>query len=92
MRSILLRGFDQQIADMIGDHMEQHGVKFYRGWVPTEIVKIGEGLPPKLKVIAKETDGDEILELEVNTVLLAIGRDPCTKNLNLESAGVALSR
>ncbi|ODM97893.1 Thioredoxin reductase 1, cytoplasmic [Orchesella cincta] len=91
VRSIFLRGFDQQIADMIGDHMEEHGVKFYRGWVPTEIIKLEEGTPPRLLVKAKESDGDETLEVEVNTVLLAIGRDPCTGTLNLDSAGVKIS-
>lgn len=28
VRSILLRGFDRQIADMIGSYMEEHGTKF----------------------------------------------------------------
>lgn len=75
--------------------MEGHDIKFYRGWVPTEIVKLEdakEGNPPRLLVKAKETDGDEILEVEVNTVLLAVGRDPCTKELNLEKTGVKLSK
>lgn len=27
VRSILLRGFDQQIAGMIGDYMESHGIR-----------------------------------------------------------------
>ncbi|ODM92618.1 Thioredoxin reductase 3 [Orchesella cincta] len=57
VRSILLRGFDQQIAGMIGDHMESHGIKFLRGWVPTEIVKVSDGSPPKLLVKAKESNG-----------------------------------
>jgi len=92
VRSILLRGFDQQVANMIGDHMEDHGVKFYRGWVPTEIVKIEEGTPPKLLVKAKESDGDGTIEVEVNTVLIAIGRDPCTGALTLENAGVQLAK
>lgn len=72
--------------------MESHGVKFYRGWVPTEIVKLEEGTPPKLLVKAKESNGDETLEVEVNTVLIAIGRDPCTQTLNLGAAGVDLSK
>merc|ERR1719183_1313370 len=36
VRSILLRGFDQDIANMIGTYMEQHGVKFQRETVPTK--------------------------------------------------------
>lgn len=28
VRSILLRGFDRQMADLIGNNMEDHGIKF----------------------------------------------------------------
>ena len=34
VRSILLRGFDQQIANKIGDYMSGQGVKFIRKAVP----------------------------------------------------------
>ena len=37
VRSILLRGFDQQCADLIGDYMINHGVKFMRPCVPTKV-------------------------------------------------------
>ena len=37
VRSILLRGFDQQISGKIGDHMEQSGIKFIRGCVPEKL-------------------------------------------------------
>ena len=37
VRSILLRGFDQQIANKIGDYMASAGVKFIRGAVPLSI-------------------------------------------------------
>ena len=40
VRSILLRGFDQQMAQMIGDYMESHGVKFVRVCVPTSLKKV----------------------------------------------------
>ena len=50
VRSILLRGFDQQIAGMIGDHMEKHGVAFKRGFVPTKVECIEAGSPGRLKV------------------------------------------
>lgn len=39
VRSILLRGFDQDMANRIGSYMENHGVKFIRGTVPTKIEK-----------------------------------------------------
>ena len=47
MRSILLRGFDQQMANLIGDYMERHGTKFVRGAVPT---KYEAGSTKKVKV------------------------------------------
>lgn len=37
VRSILLRGFDQQMADKIGDYMGLHGIDFVRPCVPTKV-------------------------------------------------------
>jgi len=37
VRSILLRGFDQQMAEMIGDYMAKHGTNFVRPCVPTKV-------------------------------------------------------
>uniref|UniRef100_A0A8C9SPX1 thioredoxin-disulfide reductase (NADPH) n=1 Tax=Scleropages formosus TaxID=113540 RepID=A0A8C9SPX1_SCLFO len=37
VRSILLRGFDQDMANRAGAHMEEHGVKFIRRFVPTKV-------------------------------------------------------
>lgn len=37
VRSILLRGFDQQCAEIIGDYMKNHKVKFLRGAVPSKV-------------------------------------------------------
>ena len=39
VRSILLRGFDQDMANLIGTHMELYHTKFIRGAVPTRIEK-----------------------------------------------------
>lgn len=36
VRSILLRGFDQEMAEKVGAHMETHGVKFIRKFVPVQ--------------------------------------------------------
>merc|ERR1711899_452970 len=44
VRSILLRGFDQQIAERIGEHMENKmGINFVRPCVPTKLERIEEG-------------------------------------------------
>ena len=40
VRSILLRGFDQQVSIKIGEYMEDHGVNFIRECVPTSLEKV----------------------------------------------------
>ena len=40
VRSILLRGFDQQMSELIGEYMANHGVKFIRPAVPTKVMFI----------------------------------------------------
>jgi thioredoxin reductase (NADPH) len=37
VRSILLRGFDQQCAEVIGEYMQKHNIKFIRGAVPIKV-------------------------------------------------------
>jgi len=90
VRSILLRGFDQQMAVKIGEYMEEHGVNMIRECVPTSIEKIEEGSPGKLKVSAKYKDGTDF-EDEFNTVIFAIGRDACTSKIGLDKVGVQLN-
>ncbi|XP_053113417.1 thioredoxin reductase 1, cytoplasmic isoform X2 [Hemicordylus capensis] len=91
VRSILLRGFDQDMANQIGQHMEEHGVKFIRRYVPTKVEQIKEGYPGLLKVTAHSAENSEVIEGEYNTVLLAIGRDACTRKIGLEEVGVKIN-
>ncbi|XP_045595558.2 thioredoxin reductase 1, cytoplasmic isoform X2 [Procambarus clarkii] len=91
VRSILLRGFDQQMAEYIGAYMLKNGVTFIRGAVPTRVEQIEEGTPGLLKVTAVTNEGDEIVE-EYNTVVFAVGRDPCTSNIGLEDINVELAK
>ncbi|XP_075880818.1 thioredoxin reductase 3 isoform X1 [Nelusetta ayraudi] len=91
VRSILLRGFDQDMANRAGEHMEGHGVKFIRKFVPTKIEELEAGTPGKLKVTAKSTESDEIIEGEYNTVLIAVGRDACTDKIGLENTEVKVN-
>ncbi|XP_038005289.1 thioredoxin reductase 3 [Motacilla alba alba] len=91
VRSILLRGFDQEMAEKVGAYMETHGVKFIRKFVPVQVEQLEQGMPGRLKVTAKSTEGSEILEEEYNTVLLAIGRDACTRNIGLQTIGVKIN-
>uniref|UniRef100_A0A671KM43 thioredoxin-disulfide reductase (NADPH) n=1 Tax=Sinocyclocheilus anshuiensis TaxID=1608454 RepID=A0A671KM43_9TELE len=91
VRSILLRGFDQDMANRAGDCMETHGVKFLRKFVPTKIEQLEAGTPGRLKVTAKSTESDEIIEGEYNTVLIAVGRDAYTGKIGLDKAGVEVN-
>uniref|UniRef100_A0A452SKQ3 Thioredoxin reductase 3 n=1 Tax=Ursus americanus TaxID=9643 RepID=A0A452SKQ3_URSAM len=91
VRSILLRGFDQEMAEKVGSYMEQHGVKFLRKFIPVLVQQLERGSPGKLKVVAKSTEGPETIEEVYNTVLLAIGRDSCTRKIGLEKIGVRIN-
>ena len=56
VRSIFLRGFDQQLANKIGDYMEKAGVKFIKQAVPTSIRLKSQGR----KVVTYKQGEDEI--------------------------------
>jgi len=86
VRSILLRGFDQQIAEMIGDYMTNHGMKFIRPATPTSIELVGD----KKKVTWKNADGSTSEDL-FDTVMFAIGRYAVTDGIDLPTAGVQVN-
>uniref|UniRef100_A0A671V238 thioredoxin-disulfide reductase (NADPH) n=1 Tax=Sparus aurata TaxID=8175 RepID=A0A671V238_SPAAU len=75
VRSILLRGFDQDMANRAGEHMEEHGVKFLRKYVPVK-----QRLPLN--------SASHFLVLQV---LIAVGRDACTDKIGLDKAGVKVN-
>jgi len=85
-RSILLRGFDQKMAEMIGDYMANHGTRFVRPAVPVKIEKVDEKLEVTYK---KDGEAGEVKE-QFDTVLVATGRRPETDKLGLDAAGVAV--
>lgn len=88
VRSILLRGFDQGMANRLGNYMEKHGLKFYRQCIPTKFSKSNNGRV----LVEYKNENNEILSEEFDTCLLAIGRTPDTKKLGLDEAGVKLSK
>eukprot|EP00439_Symbiodinium_sp_Y106_P020612 s2610_g2.t1 len=81
VRSILLRGFDQDIANMIGQYMQKHGVNFAREMVPSKFEKTADG---KVKVFVKDAEYGVF-----DTVLVAIGRTGLASQLNVEAAGLS---
>lgn len=90
VRSILLRGFDQQMAELAGDFMKAEGINFLRPCVPTKVEKVQDGSPGLYRVTGLMNDGSEVVD-EYNTVLFAIGRDPCTSDLHLDRIGVRVN-
>ena len=81
VRSILLRGFDRECADMIGTHMKNEGVKFIEEVVPTLLEK--NSVNNKIKVTFSNGESDEY-----DTVLGAIGRTGDTAKLGLQKVGI----
>merc|ERR1719478_879165 len=87
MRSIPLRGFDQQMAMQVKNYMVEHGIPFIDSAVPTAVELLESG---KKKVSWKHSDGT-VGEGEYDTVLLAVGRDVCTDKIGLDAAGVQVN-
>lgn len=57
-------------------------------FVQVELVE--EGPPRKLRVEYKSLATNEVNSEEFNTVLIAVGRDPCTSGIGLDKAGVTV--
>jgi len=84
VRSIFLRGFDQQMAQKIGKEMERRGTKFVRPAVPTKIEETEDG---KKKVTWNHSLEGEASDV-YDTVIFAIGRTASTAKMNLDKVGV----
>jgi thioredoxin/glutathione reductase (selenoprotein) len=90
VRSILLRGFDRQCADKIGEIMDAYGTTFLRDVVPFSISKAASG---QLEVKLADSKTGSVIRTEVyDTVLLATGRTPDTASIGLETVGVSVTQ
>ncbi len=78
---VILRGFDDEVRSHLAAEMERSGIKMLCGRTLSSIEEVAGG---KRVVLSDGT------ELEVDEVLLAIGRIPNTRDLGLEAAGVEL--
>jgi len=87
VRSILLRGFDREYSDKIGEFMEATHTKFIRGCVPIKIEKQSDH---KFKVFWN-VEGKEQSDV-YDTVVSAIGRIADTSKLGLESVGITTAK
>jgi len=77
----ILRGFDDDLRTMLHAEMEKKGIRIITGLVFDRIDKTDSGLAARL------SDGSV---LETDAVMFAIGRNPNTRGLGLENAGVEL--
>eukprot|EP00584_Thalassiosira_punctigera_P002476 CAMPEP_0172539508 /NCGR_PEP_ID=MMETSP1067-20121228/10703_1 /TAXON_ID=265564 ORGANISM="Thalassiosira punctigera, Strain Tpunct2005C2" /NCGR_SAMPLE_ID=MMETSP1067 /ASSEMBLY_ACC=CAM_ASM_000444 /LENGTH=638 /DNA_ID=CAMNT_0013325207 /DNA_START=198 /DNA_END=2114 /DNA_ORIENTATION=- len=84
VRSILLRGFDRECADLIGEHMRAEGVKFKEGVTIKKLEKSGSG--DRIRATFSNGDSDEF-----DTVLAAIGRTGDTAKLGLDNVNIAVN-
>uniref|UniRef100_A0A8C2IPA7 thioredoxin-disulfide reductase (NADPH) n=1 Tax=Cyprinus carpio TaxID=7962 RepID=A0A8C2IPA7_CYPCA len=89
LRSIALRGFDQQMSGLVTDYMEAHGTKFSWKCTPKRVQKLPSGL---LQVTWMDLNTKEEHQDTFNSVLWAVGRAPETKTLNLEKVGVEINK
>jgi glutathione reductase (NADPH) len=79
----LLRGFDSEVGERLGEEMAAKGVKIHFGSEPARLARLRNG---RLEV----EYGDGSRE-ETELVLFATGRRPNSANLGLEAAGVKLA-
>ncbi|KAH8248020.1 hypothetical protein KR038_000750 [Drosophila bunnanda] len=85
VRSVVLRGFDQQMAELVASSMEERGIPFLRKTVPLSVEKQDDG---KLLVKYQNVDTGEVGQELYDTVLWAIGRKGLVEDLNLPKVGV----
>mmetsp|Transcript_10481 Transcript_10481/g.19170 ORF Transcript_10481/g.19170 Transcript_10481/m.19170 type:complete len:629 (+) Transcript_10481:111-1997(+) len=80
VRSILLRGFDRECSDRIGDYMKEHGVTFKMKVTPSKLEKVDGD---RIQVTFSDGSVDTY-----DTVLGAVGRTADTAKLGLENVNV----
>ncbi len=89
VRSIFLRGYDQDMANRVGEYMGNHGMRILKETIPLELRKTPEG---KIDVHYKLLKPGQEAHETFDTVLVAIGRSADTAGLHLERAGVEVDK
>lgn len=83
-----LRSFDPMIQESVTNEYERIGVNLHKKSQTTKVEKDANG---KLTVTYTEAGGAETKLTDVDHLIWAIGREPLTKDLGLETAGVKLN-
>ncbi len=79
-----LRGFDPMLSDTLVEQMAKHGPELHTNSTPTKIEKDANG-----KLTLHLENGKTLGP--VDEVIWAIGREPATDNINIESTGIELN-
>ena len=83
----VLNGMDHDISKNFKAILQKQGFKFHLNCSVSMIAKEKKGV----KVTFQARESDEISDLSADVVLVATGRKPLTKGLNLENIGVELN-
>ena len=75
---------EPEVSLLMEDFLKQEGAEIYTSYGASKAEPLKDG---KKKIIIKK--GDQSKEIECEAVLVATGKTPATKDLNLDKAGVA---
>lgn len=81
VRSILLRGFDQECANKIGDFMSRNNTNFIRKTVPNKVEKLENGAK---RVFQNDPTTGQEMQADYDTVFVAVGRHADVHSLGLD--------
>ena len=88
VRSMILRGFDRDMADRLRGVLERDGIKFLDKCIPLSFTKDNE----KIVCDFKNNSTGESYKDQFDTVLLATGRTADCSKINISSTGVNLAK
>lgn len=82
----IIATMDAELGKTLHKILKKEGVEFFLGHGVTEVKSNGK----KVTVKAKDKKSDNVITLEGDYCLVAVGRRPYTEGLNLEAAGVKM--
>lgn len=87
VRSVVLRDFDQQMAQIIEESMKNKGIQFLHKCLPKSVNRLPDG---KLEIEWTNDKGESFKDCTYDTILFAVGRkallpelDICNTNVNV---------
>eukprot|EP00828_Plagiopyla_frontata_P015823 TRINITY_DN2052_c0_g3_i1.p1 TRINITY_DN2052_c0_g3~~TRINITY_DN2052_c0_g3_i1.p1 ORF type:complete len:399 (-),score=75.97 TRINITY_DN2052_c0_g3_i1:203-1399(-) len=93
VRSIFLRGFDQQMANKIAEILVNKGIRFLKGYIPLDALEKETKGEKVIEVHYQKTDGTGEIKKECfDTVITATGRVPKIEDMNLQAAGIQINQ